>query len=66
MCNVAHCNLFVLGLPAIDEVHNHIVYILDDIIVLFYQILYGILCLMLTFRFLPVFYERISLPGLSK
>ena len=45
-------------LTAVNEVYKSIVYIIGDIIVFFYQRLYGILCLMLTFWLLSDFWWK--------
>ena len=50
-----HDNPFVLGLTAGNEVLKRIIFIIDDIIVLFYGRLYDMLCLTLGFWFLPDF-----------
>ena len=46
MYDVNHHNPFGLGLIDVNEVRTCIVYILDDIIIFFYQWLYYIVCLM--------------------
>ena len=43
MCSANNCDPFGLGLTAVTEVRKHTVYILDDIIVFFYQGLYNII-----------------------
>ena len=53
---MSHNNPFILGLTAVNEVHNCMFSILDDIIDFFYRGLCDIMCLMLTFWFLPVFF----------
>ena len=50
MCDVTHHNSFGSGLTDVTKVRKRIVYILDEIFVLFYQGLYNIPCLMLSFR----------------
>ena len=47
MCHVNHYKNFGLGSKSISEVSSHIVYIPDNILILFYRWLYIILCLTL-------------------
>ena len=46
MCDVAHHNPFVLGLTAVNEVCKSIIYILDEMNILFLKVLrlYFVLC----------------------
>ena len=55
--NSTHHRTFGSLFTAVSEVRIWIVILLGDIIVLFYQRLYNILCLMLSFWVLPGFYE---------
>ena len=67
-----HHNPFFV-LPDLNEVYKHIGYIIYDILVFFFERLYDVLCLMLSFRSCQVFHERITLqfftlciPGLGE
>ena len=55
MCNATHHKSFGLIWTAFNEVRSRIVFIPDNIYLFFYQFLYGILCLVLIFWFLPSF-----------
>ena len=56
-----HHNPYGLVLPAVNEVRKCIVSLLENLFILFYHSLYNILCLMLSFWFIPGFDENISL-----
>ena len=43
MCNETHNKLYFPGLTDVIELHKHIVYMPDNIIVFFYQSLYNIM-----------------------
>ena len=61
MCNATHHDPLFPRLTSANEVLKHIVYILDEIIVFFYQKLYDILCLMLCFCSRQIFGEMFLL-----
>ena len=55
MCDAAHHNPYGPGLKSVNEVCKRIVSILESLFVLFYQLLYYILFLMLSFWLPPYF-----------
>ena len=55
MCNLTHNNSFGLGSTVFNEVHSHIVYIINNIFVFFYRWLYDIHFLGMNFPILLYF-----------
>ena len=75
MCNATYQNSFGLGWTSINEVHSHILYILEYIFVFLHQCIYNILCWMLIFcfstsfwwkGFVWIFYTIYFMSGLGK
>ena len=52
VCDIMHNNSFGLWLTDVNEINEHIVFILDKIITSFYQWFYDILCAILSFLIL--------------
>ena len=51
ICDATHHKKFGLVLTALNELHRHMVFILDDIIVFLCRLLYDLLCVMFSFQF---------------
>ena len=61
MCNATQNKSFGFVLTVVDKVCEHIVLINGSIIVFLYQLHYFVVCVMLSFWFLPSFDEQITL-----